>query len=293
MKTKFSSLLVACLIVTSVFSQVNINDYKYVIVPTKYDFLKESNQYQLNALSKFLFNKYGFETLMEGDEYPEDLVRNRCLALRSNVTKDNGLFKTKLQIALKSCNDQVVFTSEVGESRKKEYNKAYTEALRNAFKSVEALNYKYEPKAENVVVASAKTEVVEEIQKLKEEIQALKQEKKAEVIEEVNEKVEEGSVIEKKPEIKIVKTPAEKANTKKVVAVTKSTSNVLYAQEIENGFQLVDSSPKVVYKIKKTSIKDVFLVVDKNGTLSKKGNDWVLEYYDNDVLKQEVLNIKF
>ncbi|MFI1771777.1 hypothetical protein [Thalassobellus citreus] len=286
MKTKFFSLLVTCLIVTSVFAQANLNNYKYVIVPTKYDFLKESNQYQLNALTKFLFNKYGFETLMEGDEYPEDLVRNRCLALRSNVTKDNGLFKTKLLVTLKGCNDQVVYTSEVGESREKEYKKAYTEALRNAFKSIEAANYKYEPKAEDVVVVSTKKEVKaetsEEIKKLKEEIQTLKKEKKAEVVEEVEEAVVE--IVEE--------VPVEKVEPKEV-AVKKVASNVLYAQEIENGFQLVDSSPKVVYKIKKTSMKDVFLVINKNGTLSKKGTDWVLEYYENDVLKQEVLNIKF
>ncbi|MFI1745340.1 hypothetical protein [Thalassobellus sediminis] len=287
MKTKFFSLLVTCLIVTSVFAQANLNDYKYVIVPTKYDFLKESNQYQLNALTKFLFNKYGFETLMEGDEYPEDLVRNRCLALRSNVTKDNGLFKTKLLVTLKGCNDQVVFISQLGESREKEYDKAYTEAIRNAFKSIEEANYKYEPKAEGVVLASNKKEVKaeasEEIKKLKEEIQTLKKEKKAEVVEQ---EVEE-AVIEIVEEV-----PVEKVEPKEV-AVKKVVSNVLYAQEIENGFQLVDSSPRVVYKIKKTSMKDVFLVLNKNGTLSKKGADWVLEYYENDVLKQEVLNIKF
>ncbi|WNH08089.1 hypothetical protein [Thalassobellus suaedae] len=291
MKTKFFSLLVACLIVTSVFSQANLNDYKYVIVPTKYDFLKESNQYQLNALTQFLFNKYGFETLMEGDEYPEDLVRNRCLALRSNVTKDAGLFKTKLLITLKGCNDQVVFTSQLGESREKEYNKAYTEAIRNAFKSFEAVNYKYEPKAKDVMVATenteVKNEVAKEIKKLKEEIQALKEEKKAEVIE-VEETVVE--VVKKAPVVKV--QTKEVKNTKEKVDMKASTS-VLYAQEIENGFQLVDSSPKVIYKIKKTSMKDVFLVISKNGTLSKKGSDWILEYYENDVLKQEVLNIKF
>ena len=69
MQTKFIQILITCLIVTSVFSQVNLNDYKYVIVPKKYDFLKEADQYQINSLSKFLFNKYGFQTLMEGEKY--------------------------------------------------------------------------------------------------------------------------------------------------------------------------------------------------------------------------------
>ena len=43
----------------------SLNDYKYVIVPGKFDFLKESDKYQLNSLTKFLFEKYGFEAYLE------------------------------------------------------------------------------------------------------------------------------------------------------------------------------------------------------------------------------------
>ena len=67
----------------------------------------------------------------------------------------------------------------------------------------------------------------------------------------------------------------------------------MYAQAVDNGFQLVDSSPKVVYRIKNTSMDNVFLVEGKNATLYKKDNQWVMEYYENDILKQDVLNIKF
>ena len=56
-------------------------------MPNKFDFLKEKNQYQLNALAEFLFEKYGFETLTEGTDYPADLTANRCLALKSDVLK--------------------------------------------------------------------------------------------------------------------------------------------------------------------------------------------------------------
>jgi hypothetical protein len=40
------------------FSQRNVNDYKYVIVPEKFDFQKEPNQFKLNQLTKFLLKKY-------------------------------------------------------------------------------------------------------------------------------------------------------------------------------------------------------------------------------------------
>ncbi len=139
MKIKISALLITCFITISAFSQTNLNNYKYVIVPSKYDFLKDKDQYQLNSLTAFLFNKYGFQALMEGSVYPEDLLNNRCLALKSDLIKDSSMFKTKLAVELKNCNDQVVFTSQFGESREKEYDKAYTEALRNAFESIEVV----------------------------------------------------------------------------------------------------------------------------------------------------------
>ena len=214
---------------------------------------------------------------------------NRCLALRSEVIKGTGMFKTKLNIELKDCNDQIVYTSEVGQSREKEYKKAYTEAIRNAFKSFETVEYTYVPNV-NSTVASTQTaaqdqnEAVKEIQKLKEELQTLKKEKEEKVVEPLPVIVEQP--VKKAPVVK-------KSKVVETVEVKKSSSGTLYAQEIDNGFQLVDSSPKVLYKIKQTSLENVFLVEGKKAILYKKESSWVLEYYSNNSLKQETLNIKF
>ncbi|MDG1728764.1 MAG: hypothetical protein P8K68_03325 [Algibacter sp.] len=286
MKTNFFSIILTCFIVTSVFTQAKINNYKYVIVPKKFDFLKEKDQYQLNSLTNFLFNKYGFEAVMEGSDYPKDLQINRCLALNSDVFKDSGMFRTKIKIELKDCNDKLVFTSEIGESREKEYKTAYNLALRDAFKSIEALNYKY---ASNKNIASiittpqtqTNTEVSEEIQQLRQEIQNLKNEKQTEVA-----VVEPPKVGAPQPQ------PVSKIVSKEITVI-EGVSNVLYAQEIDNGFQLVDSSPKVVYRIKNTNLKDVFLVEGTSAIIYKKGDDWVLEYYSDNTLEQNTLNIKF
>jgi hypothetical protein len=299
MKTKYITILILCVINISVYAQSNLNNYKYIIVPNKYDFLKEKDQYRLNSLTQFLFNKYGFQALMEGEKYPDDLLKNRCLALKSDLTKDSGMFKTKLAIELKDCNDQVVYTSEMGESREKEYDKAYTEAVRRSFESIEALNYKYVPSKTITAVASqevvANNEVAKEIQQLKQEIESLKKEK--EVVVEKAEPKEAMVVDAQEKQIPVAVVPTKEIPVKVVKAEASTvkvvTSGVLYAQAIENGFQLVDSTPKVVYRIKKTGMADVYLVESKNATLYKKGDNWILEYYENDVLKQESLNIKF
>tara|TARA_R110000868_G_scaffold238820_6_gene493292 strand:- start:1016 stop:1873 length:858 start_codon:yes stop_codon:yes gene_type:complete len=285
MKIKFYTMLLALFAVSMTFSQSNLNAYKYIIVPTRFDFLKEPDQYRLNGLTKFLFEKYGFQALMEGENYPEDYIRNRCLGLKSDLIKDSGMFKTKLSVQLKDCNDQIVFTTQVGESREKEYSKAYTEALRNAFNSFEGIPYKYEPKPDDNIVEENITvknnnEASQEIQQLKEEIKSLKTEKQTEVV--PTEMVE------------IVEDDVQGTEElSQEITINEHTTGILYAQAIENGFQLVDSSPKVRYKIKTTSLNNVYLVENKSAILHKKGENWILEYYLNGTLKQEELNIKF
>ena len=79
---------------TSVFAQQNLNDYKYIIIPNTFDFLKEADEYRLNSLTKFLFEKYNFEALMENDEVlPSDYSRNNCLGLQADVLKDSKMFE--------------------------------------------------------------------------------------------------------------------------------------------------------------------------------------------------------
>ncbi len=122
----------------------HLNNYKYVIVPEKFEFSKEENQYQLNALAKFLFEKEGFETLMKKDSRPEDLKNDACRGLSLNVENNSGLFSTKFVINLEDCQGNIVFSSKEGYSREKDYKTAWHEAFRDAFESVEELGYSYD-----------------------------------------------------------------------------------------------------------------------------------------------------
>ncbi len=115
------------------------NNEKYIYVPSQYDFLKESNQYQLNELTKFLFEKDGFKVYSDEDEIPSTVVNNPCNALYADVKDDSGMFVTGLQIIIYDCNKKEVYVTEVGKSRDKVYKTAYHEALRNSFKSIGGL----------------------------------------------------------------------------------------------------------------------------------------------------------
>lgn len=124
----------------------------------------------------------------------------------------------------------------------------------------------------------------EEIKKLKEVIELLKEEKEAAVEEVVEVKEVKDSVEE---------VAIETVETVETKPIEEPTSDVLYAQEIGNGFQLVDNTPKVVYKIIKTGVTDVFLVEGKSAIIYKKGNTWSIEYSTGSTVVKETLNIKF
>ena len=58
MKKQFLLLL---LLVSGFSFAQSLNDYKTVIVPLKFDFLKSENQYRMSTLSKYNLNKVGFD----------------------------------------------------------------------------------------------------------------------------------------------------------------------------------------------------------------------------------------
>jgi hypothetical protein len=167
MKLKYILIIVFVLSSGIIIGQRSLNEYKYVTVPNKFDFLKYDDQYQLNSLTKFLFTKEGFQTLYGGDVRPEELVKNSCLGLTTKVNNTSGLLNTKLVIELVNCRNETVFTSAEGRSKEKDYKKGYHEALRKAFESITDLNYSYEPVKELVV---QETQVEKEKETIPEEV---------------------------------------------------------------------------------------------------------------------------
>lgn len=126
-------------------SQSELDGYQYIIVPKQYKFLKDENKYKLNTLTAFLFKKKGFKTFIEGEEFPEDLRQNPCMALNVQMVDNSNLFTSKVYLELENCRKEVVYTSKMGTSKEKDFQKSYQEALRNSFSSIETMNYVYNP----------------------------------------------------------------------------------------------------------------------------------------------------
>jgi len=129
---------------TSLFAQKDINSYKYIIVPNQYEFQKSEDQYQLNSLVKFLFEKDGFRVMSTTSPFPEELAKSPCMGLKAIVKNKSGMLTTKVKIDLVDCYNAVVFSSEEGKSKIKDYKKGYQEAVRKAFVAIDSLHYKYD-----------------------------------------------------------------------------------------------------------------------------------------------------
>jgi hypothetical protein len=246
-------VLLFTLVSCAVFSQ-DINNYKYVIVPKKFAIFNEQNKYNLNTSSKLLLEKYGFIAVMD-DEIPTEIANNRCQSLFMDLIDNNGLLVTKLKIVLKDCAGAIVYETALGRSREKSFDIAFRSAFREAAKSFETLNYKYNGVGTVAVVAVKQSKLNNE------------------------------TVITDSNETSIVA-----AEPSKTVA-----NNALYAQPISNGFQLVNTEPKVMYKIYTTSNSTVFIGFKgtQQGVFLKKNTDWYFEYYHQDKFYVEQVAVKF
>ena len=269
---------------TSVFSgaQSDLNAYKYIIIPEKYSFQRFDDQYQLNSLTEFLFNKEGFTTLVDGKR-PNDLYDNPCLGVTVDLLNNSSMFNTKVVLKLVDCKDVVVYTSEEGGSKLKEYKRGYHEAIRKAFQSFKALDHNYD----SSLAVSVKP--IDEEKNTESIIESQPNAEKAALVEKQMESIEEETV--DNSEMSNVNLSN---NAQDIPAIIEdNTKNVLYAQKISNGFQLVDGTPKVIYKLLKTSKDNVYVLEGKSGIMYKSEGKWFAEYYKSGVLTIEQLTIKF
>ena len=306
MKKIFITLLLIVICVGSAQSQ--LNDYKYIIIPKKFSEFKRENQYLTSTLVKHLFVEKGFNAIYE-DALPEELNNDRCLALTAQIKDESSMFLTKTAIVLLDCQAREVYVTQQGTSKEKEFKLSYGEAIREAFKSFNEISYAYSKKDSKPVTVNFKDDVkqvpeTKDVQPKNKEVVAAKvivadkvpENKTATKAvvrpetapEQLEPNVAETQISKKEKVVVAESAPATKPNTPEA-------PEIWYAQQILNGYQLVDSAPKVRLKMYKTSLANVYLSENEkgNGLVYEKDGQWLWEYYDGSNLKLEKLNIKF
>ena len=88
-------------------------------------------------------------------------------------------------------------------------------------------------------------------------------------------------------------TPFKQSKSTDTVANIPEIIETVYAQEKPYGFQLVNTTPAIVFQILKTNLDAVFILKDKNGIFYKKGKNWIAEYYIKNQIVQKEYQVKF
>ena len=244
---KACALFIFTLFTLAGYSQNTLNSYKYVLVPERFDFSKENNQYGLNTTTKLLLEQKGFVAFVGDEALPPIVAGNKCNALKAEVVQKKGLFVTNLTLLLKDCQGNIIFKSKEGKSREKEFLAAYDEALKNAFASLNDAPYKYD----STSLAQAQQAVA---------------------------------------------TPAVATSAPApAMAAAVEITGTLYAQPTPNGYQLIDTTPKKILTLLKTSMQDYYIAEagSSNGVVFKKDGGWFFEYYKDNKLVSQKLEVKF
>ncbi len=236
-----TSIVIFFIFKTSLAAQTDLNQYKYVSVPDRFDFMKTNDQYQISSLTQFLLNKKGFNVLESIENYPSDLASNSCLLLDMNIEKIKGFLKTKLEVQFINCKKEVVFRSAIGISKEKDFKMAYHQALRAAFDSIEGLNYNYEASATIDISAP----------------------------------IETSTAVIPKP---IVQTPSAPVVAASVDSVDSPELPKTLIVSTAYGYDITDANGSVLYSIHPTMEEGIFIIDKLPGIAYKRGKRWVREY---------------
>ena len=150
-------IVVALLFVGLSSTAQNLNQYQYAIVSSQFAFLDGPDQFRLNTMTKAYLESLGFVAYLDNEIIPQEVAMNNCDNLFVDVLSSGSMFTSKLNVIVRDCTNNILFTSLTGSSREKDNSVAYRIALKEAFDSFKSLNYKFDPKAK-----IGKNEVVKE-----------------------------------------------------------------------------------------------------------------------------------
>lgn len=288
-------LILILTFVTEAKSQIEINNYKYVVIPLQYEFLENKDSYRLNTLTRVLFKQEGFSTYFTEEELPQDLSEDKCLALYPDVIKvGGGPFKKKVQIIIKDCYGKTILESDIGDSSENNHQKAYNEALRKAFKSIEKLNYSYQPKVSS---DNSETEINTTIEEVSTTINNINEEEEGVAnIPKTKTETEDKSIDIKNPKQVIQEDLHQERYP--LLQIAQSQTPVVYsAKKVDKGYDIYSTTLKTYkFTMYATILNGVFIFQNDevSGNIVKRENgSWVMEYLKEGKYTIEPIKLNF
>lgn len=284
--------------------RAQFDTYKYVVVPTHFEGYNKPNKYQTSTLIKYYLTENGYPAVYDNQQ-PTELRVEPCQGVFTRMHDTSGMFLTRVTLEFVDCEGNQVFQTMEGSSRLKDFGQAYKEAIQNAFLSFSGRTYSYHPPATtpaSQVVPPTPPAARAEAAVAGAAVSVAGAEAAAETGQAALKKAaEQQPAPEADRQVGAAAVEGAEANATVPVAVAVAAASATepetwYAQPIENGFQLVDSTPKVRMKLVNTSRKDTYIaLVDGQaiGTVFLSDGTWVHEYFEGGTLFRQPLKIKF
>ncbi|MFS4430866.1 hypothetical protein [Chryseobacterium sp. S90] len=131
------SMLMLTVCSTIIFAQ-KVSDYKYVTVPEKFETFKEDYGLK-NFFTKALTGKKYIVLPVIKDQWPYEAKSNYCNVVTAEIMSDKSLFKNKLIIQFKDCNNKLILEAK-GSSSIKDFEEGFQDALKEALINIPVSN---------------------------------------------------------------------------------------------------------------------------------------------------------
>lgn len=254
-------LQISSLFLITFYYGQQMSDFQYIYIPEKF-MNQDANKYGLNELLQLKLKQKKFTVLTKSKEnWPPELSQNPCQVLIVELSNTSNMFKNKIKVEFKDCDNKTLSSME-GKSSIKEFEPGMRDALADAAKEFPTSN----PVEKSMIVQ-------------KQEVK-----KTTQPIETINRAV---AVVPEKNIPQVVPAPKTEANAIQNAEIYSNGSLKLNRIFLSNGkFILVNPNNSVPYATFKPSTKkEVFRVQLSDGTATLgylEDNNIVIELTNSD-----------
>lgn len=164
-------LQISTLLLITFFYGQQVSDYQYIYIPEKFND-QDVNKYGLNDLLQLKLKQKKFTVITESKEnWPAELLQNPCQILTADLLNTSNMFKNKLKVEFKNCDNKTIGSVD-GISSIKEFEPGMREALEVVAKQIpmsapveKSMTLKKEETPNQVVAVKKDSPVVAETKK--------------------------------------------------------------------------------------------------------------------------------
>lgn len=121
-------LAIVALVLFSIFSFAQKK--QIILVSSKYDFQKEKNEFNINAMLKAILTSNNYQVYFEDEVLPMEIAQNRCNALKADLIDNSNMLLTKIKLQIKDCQNNLLFETAEVRSKEKSMQSGYMETIK-------------------------------------------------------------------------------------------------------------------------------------------------------------------